>query len=191
MMEFKNGYGLVDNAFEDKGWLCQVSEGLDRKETVPAFGDLVQEMTDPLFSKIVSAVAGVPSLASSRETANVIVLSPGQSIPARSIQVNSKTGAFQRITMVLFLNEHYNASQGGAFEIEGPYGHFEIEPLWNRALLYESDDRIFSGIGVWAPEDKSIWKAVSVNYFSSTPPSGRDVTTKAVFMSGGGSYRVV
>ncbi len=182
-------------AIRDEGWIHYVhvnerKHGLNKMDLLPPpLRDLIQQFNDPAFVALISQLTGIPGLL------------PDPTLEGGGLHQSRRGGHLnvhadftvhphkrlwrRRVNLLLYLNEGWQESWGGALELwerDMSQCARKILPLFNRVVVFNTDEDSYHGFPdpIQCPEEVTR-KSIALYYFTeeTSAPSKRATNYRA------------
>jgi glycosyltransferase involved in cell wall biosynthesis len=156
------------NAHEDK-W-----EGSDPQLWGRITREVLDSLTSPEFTAVVSELTGIPDLVPDTIGGGYHLILPGGYLKMHAdfSKHPHDESLYRRVNLLVFLNEDWRDEWGGMLELsDGEQTVQQISPIATRIVVFSTGDRSFHGHPepLACPPNRSR-KSLAVYYFSSVPP---------------------
>jgi hypothetical protein len=138
----------------------------------PVFSQLISELSGPKFLQQLEQVTSIKGLIPDPylEGGGLhLSLSGGILAPHTDFHVYRRLGLYRRLNLILYLNQDWQHGDGGELELTRHGQNSEariVEPLMNRAILFQTDDDSVHGFTTAVREGTSR-RSIAVYYYTS------------------------
>lgn len=137
-------------------------------------------MAHPEWLALVSSITGIPSLLADDELVGggIHVMGPGSHLDVHvDFNVIEDRALHRRLNILLFLNEGWPSSWGGALELwDEPVQvcHHAFPPELNRCVLFETSEHSFHGVQKVSCPPMAARRSFAAYYYTREAPAGWD-----------------
>jgi hypothetical protein len=170
---------------DDEGWDTEAYIHQQRKLTrsgafAAPIGKFFELTARPEFRALLSQITGIPHLLDDPELVGggCHQILPGGFLDVHvDFNLHPSSGLYRRLNLLVYLNEHWDADWKGALELwdmQARRRAHSIEPLFNRAVLFETSEISYHGHPTPLAAPASVTrKSLAVYYYTATIEGGR------------------
>lgn len=182
--------------FESPQWYCYKNALEDKKALndwnafPPATYSLLDHLNSPAFVSRMSRLLGLPLQADpGLHGGGWHMHGPGGNLnPHLDYSIHPKLGLARKLNIIIYLSRELRSEHGGHLGLwsanaEGAPGELmaEIEPRFNRAVLFDTTQQSWHGMSRGLVQPEGIYRKSLAVYYLCEPPKGCDPRKRALF----------
>lgn len=136
----------------------------------PATREIVEVLAGSDMSNMLSNIFDVDQMIGKVKFSGLYMSCKNSFLPMHTdYGIYPLTGEYRRVNMLVYLNEFWKPSDGGELVL-GEQEPVTIEPILNRAVIFETNSLSFHGCpNVWSSDVPR--KSITIFYYSETKPN--------------------